>query len=333
MAIHRILITTVPFANKEKLPIQLLEKAGVEYVINPFNKKLTAGQLAELIPGFDIVIAGTEEINDYVISQANNLKFISRVGIGLDSVNLLKAREKNIKVSYTAEAPAPAVAELTVGLMFSLLRSIHLSNVQMHQGNWNRFFGRRLSEVTVGIIGAGRIGSRVIKHLVGLKPVKILVNEPKPTVDLQNIEGLQWVSKEEIYKNADVISLHLPLTSVTRNMISKVDLLSMKNDALIINTSRGGIINENDLFEVMQSGHLGGAAIDVFEQEPYNGPLQKIERCILTAHMGSMSVDCRAKMEIEATEEALRFIMNEPLQGEVPQSEYDVQEQNDRLIR
>jgi len=323
----RVLITTAPFADKNKLPLELLSAAGIDYLINPHNKKLTTDQLAELIPGFDAMIAGTEEINAHVLSKADKLKFISRVGIGLDSVDLLKAREKNIKVSYTADAPAPAVAELAVGLMLSLLRSTQLSNMHMHQGNWHRYFGRRLSEVTVGIIGAGRIGSRVIKHLSGFKPVKILVNEPKPSVELQKIKGLEWVSKEELYKTADVISLHLPLTSVTRNMIRKEDLLSMKQDVLIINTSRGGIINETDLFEVMESGHLGGAAIDVFQQEPYNGPLQKIERCILTAHMGSMSVDCRTQMEIEATEEAIRFLKNEPLLGEVPQSEYEVQEQ------
>ena len=114
----------------------------------------------------------------------------------------------------------------------------------------------------------------------------------------------------------------MPLNSETRDMIKKEELLKMKSDALLINTSRGGIINENDLFEIMQSGHLGGAAIDVFQQEPYNGPLQKIDRCILTAHMGSMSVDCRTKMEIEATEEVVRFFKNEPLKGQVPQSEF-----------
>ena len=99
----------------------------------------------------------------------------------------------------------------------------------------------------------------------------------------------------------------------------------MKEDAIIINTSRGGIINEKDLYEVMQSGHLSGAAIDVFEHEPYDGPLKDIERCLLTAHMGSMSVDCRARMEIEATEEVIRFLTGEPLVGEAPKEEYDVQ--------
>lgn len=320
----RVLITTVPFAEKNKLPLELLTASGIDYVINPHNKKLTADQLAELIPSFDAVIAGTEEINAHVLSKADKLKFISRVGIGLDSVDLLKAREKNIKVSYTADAPAPAVAELTVGLMFSLLRFTQLSNIQMHQGYWHRYFGRRFSEVTVGIIGAGRIGSKVIKHILGFNPIRILVNDPILSLEFKNIPNLEWVSKEEIYKDADVISLHLPLNSETRDMISKVELQKMKSDALIINTSRGGIINEDDLFEVMTEGHLGGAAIDVFIDEPYYGKLRQIDRCILTAHMGSMSIDCRSQMEIEATKEVIRFINREKLQGEIPDSEYEL---------
>jgi D-3-phosphoglycerate dehydrogenase len=108
-------------------------------------------------------------------------------------------------------------------------------------------------------------------------------------------------------------------------MIRKEQLLSMKKDASIINVSRGGIINEQDLYEVMKAGHLSGAAIDVFENEPYHGKLVEIERCILTAHMGSMSIDCRSRMEIESTEEVIRFCKGETLQNEVPQSEYDIQ--------
>ncbi len=322
----RALITTVPFADKDPLPITLLEQAGIEYVINPHNKKLTAAQLAELIPGFDVVIAGTEEINSLVLDQADQLKFISRVGIGLDSVDLTTARQKGIKVSYTSDAPAAAVAELAMGLMLTLLRSAQVSNLQMHNGNWHRYFGRRLAKVTVGIIGTGRIGSRVIQHLLGFAPERVLVHDINPDPNLQ-IPGLklEWVSKEEIFTQADVISIHVPLTKVTRNMINKEVLLSMKPDAMIINTSRGGIVNENDLFDVLESGHLSGAAIDVFEKEPYEGPLQQIEKCILTAHMGSMSVDCRTRMEIEATEEAIRFIKGETLLGEVPESEYEEQ--------
>ena len=121
--------------------------------------------------------------------------------------------------------------------------------------------------------------------------------------------------------------MHIPLTQLTKNLIRKEHLLTMKPDAIIVNTSRGGIINEIDLYEVMQAGHLSGAAMDVFEREPYDGPLNKIERCLLTAHMGSMSVDCRTRMEIESTEEAVRFLTGKELKSEVPQEEYDVQSQ------
>jgi len=325
----RALITTVPFADKDPLPLELLKQAGVNYVINPYNKKLTASELAELIPEFDVLIAGTEDINASVLEKAHNLKFISRVGIGLDSVDLTTARKKNIKVSYTSDAPAAAVAELTLGHILTLLRSSHVSNLQMHNGNWHRYFGRRLAKVTVGIIGTGRIGSRVLQHLSGFTPERVLVHDIKPDTQLK-IPGvnLEWVSKEEIFEHADVVSIHVPLTRTTRNMVDKQILLSMKPDAVIINTSRGGIVNEKDLFDVLESGHLSGAAIDVFEKEPYDGPLRQIEKCILTAHMGSMSVDCRTRMEIEATEEAIRFLKGETLLGEVPESEYEEQMRN-----
>jgi D-3-phosphoglycerate dehydrogenase / 2-oxoglutarate reductase len=117
----------------------------------------------------------------------------------------------------------------------------------------------------------------------------------------------------------------VPLTAHTKNMIRAEHLKLMKPDALLINTARGGIINERDLANALNSGHLAGAAIDVFEHEPYSGPLAGIERCLLTSHMGSMSVDCRMRMEIEATKEAVRFLTNEPLQGLVPPEEYEVQ--------
>ena len=323
----KVLITTVPFGEKNREPLNALESHNIEYLINPLNKKLTEDELLSLVADFDVIIAGTEQISDRIMEKASNLKMISRVGIGLDSVDLLAAEKRNIKISYTPDAPAPAVAELTVGMMLTLLRSVHVSNSQMHLGEWYRFFGRRLSEVTIGIIGIGRIGQGVLEHLKGFKNPRILVNDTSVKDDIGNKFNVEWSSKEEIYKQSDIVSLHLPLTGKTKDMIQKKHLLSMKTDAIIINTSRGGIINESDLYEVMQSGHLSGAAIDVFDNEPYSGDLKKIERCLLTAHMGSMSVDCRTRMEIEATEEAVRFLTGKALTGLVPEEEYEVQRQ------
>ena len=321
----KVLITTVPFADKNKLPIELLKKENISYFINPLGRKLKENELADMVDDFDVIIAGTEPITEKVMMRASKLKLISRVGIGLDSVDLLAAERLGIQVSYTPDAPAPAVAELSVGIMLTLLRYAHIANSRMHQGLWNRYFGRRLSKVTVGIIGAGRIGRGVIDLLASFKPCKILVNDINSEIKFTSMPWVEHTSKETIYQEADLISLHVPLTSETKNMICYDDLKRMKKDALIINTSRGGIINELDLVKALNEDHLAGAAIDVFEQEPYNGELQNIERCILTSHMGSMSVDCRSLMEIEATEEAVRFLTGHPLIGRVPAEEYDVQ--------
>jgi len=321
----KALITTVPFGDKNRLPLELLDNAGIEYLINPLNTKLTEDQLADMVSDFDVIIAGTEPITEKVMNNASNLKMISRVGIGLDSVDLLAARERDIKVSYTPDAPAPAVAELTLGMMLTLLRSVHVSNSQMHKGEWQRIFGRRLAEITVGVIGVGRIGGRVLRRTKPFGTPKLLVNDIMPNYKMNPELKLDWVTKEQIYAEADVICLHLPLTKLTKNVVRKEQLLSMKKDAIIINPSRGGIINEQDLYDVMMAGHLSGAAIDVFEKEPYDGNLAEIERCLLTAHMGSMSIDCRTRMEIEATEEAVRFLTQNRQEGAVPQAEYDVQ--------
>ncbi len=321
----KVLITTVPFGDKNRLPLDLLEDAGIESVINPLNKKLTEQELADLVTDFDAIIAGTEPITDYVMSRASNLKIISRVGIGLDSVDLLAAERRGIKVSYTPDAPAPAVAELTIGLMITLLRSVHLSNLKMHQREWHRYFGRRLAETTIGVIGVGRIGRRILNRLKVFGTSRLLVNDIVIDQEIGRKFKVEWVTKDTIYKEADIITCHVPLTAKTKNMIRREQLESMKQDAIVINTARGGIVNEADLYDVMQSGHLSGAAIDVFEHEPYAGNLCEIERCLLTSHMGSMSIDCRTRMEIEATEEAVRYLTGQALEGEVPEEEYAVQ--------
>jgi D-3-phosphoglycerate dehydrogenase len=321
------LITTVPFGAHNRLPLELLSYAGIDYVINPLGRRLKEEELADMVGDVEVLIAGTEPITEKVFARAPKLKLVSRVGIGLDNVDLHAAEKRGIKVAYTPDAPAPAVAELTVGLMLSLLRSVHVANLKMHAGEWHRHFGRRIGEVTVGVIGTGRVGSRVLRRIVPFGTPRVLVNDLSPNPKLVPELKLEWVTKEEIYQNADLITLHLPLTKLTRNMIRREQLMQMKPDALLINTARGGIVNEEDLLEVLRAGHLAGAALDVFTHEPYSGGLCQIERCLLTSHMGSMSIDCRTRMEIEATEEAVRFLKGQPLRSPVPRDEYDAQQQ------
>ena len=321
----KVLITTVPFGDQNRLPLEQLEAAGIEYLINPLNKKLTESELADMVADFDVIIAGTEPITNYVMERASKLKMISRVGIGLDSVDLLAAERRGIKVSYTPDAPAPAVAELTIGLLIMLLRSAQLSNIEMHKGKWKRYFGKRIANTTIGVIGLGRVGVRVLNRIAAFGTPRLLVNDIVPNSDIDRKFKVEWVDKDTIFKESDVVTLHVPLTKATKDMVSKKQMEMMKSDAIIINTCRGGVINEDDLYDVMNAGHLSGAAIDVFEQEPYNGKLNEIDRCLLTAHIGSMSIDCRTRMEIEATEEAIRFLKNQPLRSAVPKEEYVVQ--------
>ncbi len=319
----RVLITTVPFGEFDRTPIDLLSAGpDVEFLINPLGKKLTEDELAGLIPDVDIVIAGTEAITRRVMEKGNRLKLISRVGIGLDSVDLHAARELGIAVSYTPDAPAPAVAELTLAHMLNLLRHLPIIDRKMHSGTWKRMTGERLALQTVGILGTGRIGGRVLRHLQGFAPARILVNDIKPDHEMYERMGAELVDKQTIYAAADIISVHIPLTPLTRHMIAREQMEAMKPGVLLINTARGGIIHEDDLYAQLASGHVGGAAVDVFELEPYSGTLSQLDNCLLSSHMGSMTKDCRVAMEIGATEEALRFIRGEELTNVVPEYEY-----------
>ena len=321
----RAIITTVPFGAVDPKPIELLEGAGIDYVINPLGRKLRPEEVAGVIGDADIVIAGTEPITDDVMSQCPNLKAICRVGIGLDSVDLLAARERGIVVSYTPDGPSPAVAELTIGLMIDLLREVTKADRDIRAGTWFRKAGRRLSECTVGVIGCGRIGGGVIRHLTGGFPgVRVLANDIQKFPMLDDL--VTWADKDTIYEQCDVISLHVPLTPDTQNLIGAAEMARFKTSAILLNTARGGVVNEAELAQALRDGVLCGAAIDAFEDEPYEGELRDLEQAVLTCHLGSMTEDCRARMEIEATEEAVRFAQKTPFASAVPEDEYAMAE-------
>lgn len=320
----RVFVSTIPFASGNTLPLELLSGIKAKVTINDLGRKITTQELAERIGDSECLIAGTEVIDASVFDQAPNLKLIARVGIGLDGVDLIEARKRGILVTYTPDAPAPAVAELTIGLMIQTARNIGLSNLDIKRGAWNRRLGYRLSEMTIGILGAGRIGSRVIRRLSAFGSPRILVNDLERDDSIAPHMKLEWVGKEYIYQHSDMVSLHLPLTRETRDLLTKSELKTMGPESILINTSRGGIVNEEDLFWALDNGVIGQAAIDVFEQEPYLGPLTNLSNCHLTAHLGSMSHDCRARMEIEAAEEVVAFAKRNEQLRMVPEAEYQL---------
>ena len=318
---RRVLITTVPFGAVDRTPLNLLEQEGIDYVNNPLGRKLREQDLADMIGDFGVIIAGTEPITGKVLARAQRLKLIARVGVGLDNVDLLTARERKVLVSYTPDAPAPAVAELTLGLMLAALRFVPQADRALRGGDWRRYMGRRLAECTVGLVGVGRIGRRVVELLASFGS-RVLANDMAPDEVFGRRHGsLTWVEKDQLYEEADVISIHVPLTPATLNLVTAREISRMKPRSVLVNTARGGIVNEAELAHALRNRQLAGAAVDVFMEEPYRGELAGLDNCILTCHMGSMSEDCRARMETEAVQETIRFLRNEPLQQLVPAEE------------
>jgi D-3-phosphoglycerate dehydrogenase len=237
---------------------------------------------------------------------------------------LAAARARSIAVTYTPSAPSPAVAELAIGQMLALLRRTVAADRGIRQGIWYRWTGRRLAQVTVGVIGVGRIGRAVIRHLQNWSP-RILANDLIVDAEFARLTGCIWTDCETIYREADIITLHVPLTPATRGMIRERELALMKPDAILINTARGGIIDEAALCAALRARPYFSAAIDVFAQEPYRGELAGLENCFLTCHMGAATRDCRLRMELEAVEEVIRYFRGEPLINPVPEAEYLLQ--------
>jgi D-3-phosphoglycerate dehydrogenase / 2-oxoglutarate reductase len=307
----KIFISTFPFCRLDETPMRLLKQAGHEVIINPLSRKLKPTEVAEYAKDCDAIVAGTEDLK-LLVEQTKSLKIIARVGVGLDSVPLELCKEKGIKVAYTPDAVTPAVAELTIGLILDVFRQITFADRELRNHGWSRPYGRRIATSTIGIVGFGRIGSMVGRLLTSFQPKEILVNDIKDVYSaIQVIQEKQIrvrnATKEEIYKNSDLISLHVPREESTLNLISKKELEQMKSSAYLINTSRGGVVNEIDLENALKEKQIAGAALDVFEEEPYTGSLLSLESVVFTQHIGSCSDDCRADMEREAVEEVVRF--------------------------
>lgn len=320
---RRVLITSVPFGQHDQTSLEQLRDAGLEYVINPVGRHLSESELGDLIPPFGALVAGTEPITAAVMDRAPHLKLIARVGIGLDNVDLLEARRRGIAVTYTPDAPAPAVAEFTLGLILSLLRGIHQADRSLRAGTWSRLMGRRLAGSTVGVIGVGRVGSLLIRLLSGFSGVVILANDIAPDRVFGQSYGVSWVDKETLFRESDIVSVHVPLTPETYRLVGREVLTAMKPTALLINTARGGIVDEVALAAAIREHQIAGAAIDVYESEPYAGELTSLENCLLACHMGSMSEDCRAQMEQEAVDDVIRFFSEKPLARPVPSDGYE----------
>jgi D-3-phosphoglycerate dehydrogenase len=321
----RVLITTSPFGELDPSAFHLLDRENIAYTINPFGRRLKEEEAADLVGPFEVMIAGTEPLTAGVLDRAPKLRLIAHTGIGLDNIDLAATRARGIAVTYTPSAPSPGVSELVIAQMIALLRKTPHADRGMRKGVWNRWIGRRLGELTVGVIGTGRVGRLVIQHLQGFNPKRILTNDIVIDDEFAQWTGSTWTDKETIFREADIVTLHVPLTRQTLGLIGPRELEMMKADAILINTSRGEIVDEAALAAALRSRPDFSAAIDVFEQEPYKGVLAELENCLLSCHMGSCTRDCRLQMEMQAAREVVRYFRGEPFATPVPEAEYIIQ--------
>ena len=312
----KVLVSTFPFGQTDPKAAELIVKQGWELEFNPYGRKITLSELKVMLTGVDALIAGTEELNKETLELANNLKLISRVGIGLDGIDWKEIKRRKIEVAYTPEAPTLSVAELTLGFILDLSRGITNTTVNMRNRVWERYSGMELTGKTVGIIGLGRIGKTLVRLL---KPFncKILVNDIKADEEFIKKNNLTLAKKEVIYKEADFVTLHVPLTKLTRNLINEEVFKLMKKDAFLINDSRGPVVSEKALYKALKQDQIKGAAIDVYEKEPYSGILCELNNIILTSHMGSCSEESRRAMEIGAAQAVVDFFTGTPLKNRV----------------
>jgi D-3-phosphoglycerate dehydrogenase len=297
----KVLISSRSFGKIDSAAIELLKNEGLEPVLNPYGRKMNEQEILDLLDDAVGIIAGTENITEKIISHSNRLKVISRYGIGLDNIDLKAAEQRKILVFNTPETPKIAVAELTLSLMLSLLKKI--VNVDKNTKNdlWKPEIGSLLSGKTIGIIGLGRIGKQLVEFLLPFD-LKILAYETNPDKKFIKRYNIDLVPLETLISKSDIITLHIPYNEQTHHIIGEKELTKMKKNAILINTARGGLIDEELLYNFLRDRKIAGAAIDVFEEEPNTGKLKELDNVILTPHIGTYTIETRKYMEIEAAE-------------------------------
>lgn len=296
--VKNIFISTSSFGKHSQEPLHLLEKEKINFELNQLGRTLNVEEIIKFLRNKDGLIAGTEPLNLLVFEKCPTLKVISRVGTGLDNIDLNAAAEKKVKVFNTPGGPTEAVAELTLGLILTLLRKINSLDGKIRQGIWKKEMGSLLSHKTVGIIGFGNIGKKLAELLRPFN-CKILVYDP-----FVSCEGELFVKKvdslDDLLSSADIVSLHMCYTKENYHILNRERFSKMKSTGILINAARGGLIDENALYNDLRKGKIAGAALDVFEKEPYQGNLKDIENVVLTPHIGSYATESRIQMEIDA---------------------------------
>ncbi|MBU0731054.1 MAG: phosphoglycerate dehydrogenase [Proteobacteria bacterium] len=290
---------------------EILRKAGLEVDI---ITGLAPEELKKIIGAYDgLVIRSATKVTEEIIEAADNLKIVGRAGIGLDNVNIPAASKRGIVVMNAPDGNATTAAEHAIAMMVSLSRKIPQATASMKEGKWEKkkFSGRELTGKTVGIVGIGRIGSIFANRAQGLH-MKVIAFDPHMPKDLVDKLGVELVSLEELCKRSDYISVHVPLTKETKHVLSTQEFKNMKNDALFIDCARGGVVDEEALYEALKNGEIAGAALDVFEVEPttLDNPLLSLDNFICTPHLGASTSEAQENVAVIIAEQMASYLLH-----------------------
>ena len=286
----------------------VLKSKSIDYDI---KTGMEPNELKLIIDNYDgILIRSATKLTADILENCSNLKVIGRAGVGVDNVDLDVATKNKILVMNTPLGNLEATAELTVGLMFSLYRHIHIANSSTHDGKWEKakFMGTELKGKTLGIVGFGNIGQRVaeICKVIGMQ---ILTNSNSASDEVLNIFGAKKVTTEELLSLSDVLSLHTKLNDQTKNMLNRESIATMKSSSVVINCARGGLINESDLKDALNNDIIAGAAIDVYETEPATENVMfGAKNLLLTPHLGASSKEAQSNVAIDVANQVADFL-------------------------
>lgn len=303
-----IFVALSTFSEYDNSLIEVLKGSGFQYKIHASGKRITRDELLANATDATVIIAGIEVYDRELLSALPKLTCIVRCGVGVDAIDLAAAKEKDITVLNTPDVPTIAVAELALSMYLSLSRNLRPQANKMGERKWERLEAHLLTDKTIGIIGFGRIGKKIAAFC---KPfaVKLLVCDPYINKEsIQDME-IKLVDKDYLLANADIISIHASRID-GGVIISADDYPKMKKGTILVNLSRGGMIDEEGLVNALRSKQIAAAGLDVFAEEPYKGPLCDFENVILTPHSATATIETRVAMETECIDKALRFLQN-----------------------
>ncbi len=303
----KIFVTLSTFAQYGDDPLRILERSGFDYEVNTLGRRLRKEEISQLAQGCHGVVAGVEPYDEEVLAAMPDLQCISRCGVGVDNIDHKIAEEKGIVIRNTPDVVIQPVAELTIAMIFDVLRKLTVHTILLRSKKWEKKAGNLLKGKKVGILGLGRIGKRVVEMLIGLG-AKVCGTDIFPDEEWVNELGVTIVSVEELLAKSDILSIHLACTEDNAFVLGAKEIALMKQGAFIINTSRGDFIDEAALQDALIKNQLAGAALDVFSEEPYDGPLGELDNVVLTPHIATLTKESRLQMEVEAVQNALETL-------------------------